>query len=341
MVIRLECTLFLMLFVWGTQSFSLQRCPGFQQKKSLSHHAVVSKNVDRQSGNQHPATYRNMLARRIRSTTQLNMGVESVSLESLDDYEATGEFLAKAIQVSLDQEWLKQDIHAEIGARVKEIYIEQRLAGQNDVFSLCNQIREQLEISSSAMFDTKVNNGPNAKTIALLVQSRLSEKINPPENSTAVNDEQEVLRLEEGACRRLARDLEGDFGRYQWLQRALDPYEIDWVEISTVMALSLGYRAGGEGTEIETLQKQFPDSPPLFSPFTSHLYSILEEADFPSNRDELDFLDEIIGQLLGQKAYQAALLEKDQDILARVFVVKWLYHARNFFNTSPIVISKP
>jgi len=113
------------------------------------------------------------------------------------------------------------------------------------------------------------------------------------------------------------------------------------VEISTVMALSLGYRAGGKGTEIETLQKQFPDSPPLFSPFTSHLYSILEEADFPSNRDELDFLDEIIGQLLGQKAYQAALLEKDQDILARVFVVKWLYHARNFFNTSPIVISKP
>ncbi|CAM9601292.1 unnamed protein product, partial [Heterosigma akashiwo] len=95
-----------------------------QQKKSLSHHAVVSKNVDRQSGNQHPATYRNMLARRFRSTTQLNMGVESVSLESLDDYEATGEFLAKAIQVSLDQEWLKQDIHAEIGARVKEIYIE-------------------------------------------------------------------------------------------------------------------------------------------------------------------------------------------------------------------------
>lgn len=56
---------------------------------------------------------------------------DGVTLNSLSDTHADGIFLKESIQRWLDEEYIPQDIHKELGEEVRKIYVEKRNAGNN------------------------------------------------------------------------------------------------------------------------------------------------------------------------------------------------------------------
>mmetsp|Transcript_5873 Transcript_5873/g.8060 ORF Transcript_5873/g.8060 Transcript_5873/m.8060 type:complete len:185 (-) Transcript_5873:269-823(-) len=73
------------------------------------------------------------------------MAVDSVTLEGLSNYEEDGAWLSEAIKVALDEEWLPQKVHEEIGERVKNIYVQKRNEGELEVTGILVAVGTELE----------------------------------------------------------------------------------------------------------------------------------------------------------------------------------------------------
>ena len=70
-------------------------------------------------------------------TTQLN-AIEVPSLDILtDDHEKEGARLAKSIAGWLDDEWLPQEIHVQMGESAKNSFIKARTSGKDEVRFVC------------------------------------------------------------------------------------------------------------------------------------------------------------------------------------------------------------
>ena len=68
---------------------------------------------------------------------------DGVTLNSLSDTHADGIFLKESIQRWLDEEYIPQDVHRELGEEVRKVYVSKRNAGNNPInFILVGHILE-------------------------------------------------------------------------------------------------------------------------------------------------------------------------------------------------------
>lgn len=75
-------------------------------------------------------------------------GIQNISLETLSsDHEAEGSRMAKSIAGWLDQEWMPQQVHIDMGDSAKKSYIEARKAGETDIMSVMFQVSSDLEVN--------------------------------------------------------------------------------------------------------------------------------------------------------------------------------------------------
>lgn len=75
------------------------------------------------------------------------MAIESMSVENRmsDDHEAEGERMAKSIALWLDDEWLPQEVHVQMGASAKASYVACRESGEAEVMSIMFSVASDLE----------------------------------------------------------------------------------------------------------------------------------------------------------------------------------------------------
>ncbi|KAK1746611.1 hypothetical protein QTG54_003218 [Skeletonema marinoi] len=90
------------------------------------------------------ATYRHKsLTTRLHA--EATNGVQLISLESLGgDHEAVGDNMGKAMAAWLDVEWMPQEIHVQMGIRVKNTYVQCRTDGKDDVAEIMTQVTDDL-----------------------------------------------------------------------------------------------------------------------------------------------------------------------------------------------------
>ncbi|CAJ1951541.1 unnamed protein product [Cylindrotheca closterium] len=71
--------------------------------------------------------------------------VQTVSLESLENHEDEGSYMAESIRKWLDDEWIPQDVHIKMAESAKKSYIACRESGQDDVMDILMAISNDLE----------------------------------------------------------------------------------------------------------------------------------------------------------------------------------------------------
>jgi hypothetical protein len=73
------------------------------------------------------------------------MAIEPASLEGLGtDHDQVGNEMAASIQRWLDQEWMPQTIHLQMGESAKQSYVKCRLRGDDDVATILIQVADDL-----------------------------------------------------------------------------------------------------------------------------------------------------------------------------------------------------
>mmetsp|Transcript_22667 Transcript_22667/g.29433 ORF Transcript_22667/g.29433 Transcript_22667/m.29433 type:complete len:324 (-) Transcript_22667:132-1103(-) len=253
------------------------------------------------------------------------MAVDSVTLEGLSNYEEDGAWLSEAIKVALDEEWLPQKVHEEIGERVKNIYVQLRKSGVHDMEQILEETTSLID-KAYINGDSEMDSGAVAGKIKALLTERL--QVNKESRTT--------ISLTQDDLQRLQREYADNFSRYRCLQNIMEGL-LDWGEISLIAALVNGYRLD-ENENIdnsnvpEEWRQAFP-SPPLFGS-DMKMFERLEET-FPKHPDELDLMDEMIGNLYGKESYQMAIDSDDRDVLSRSVLVKWLFHTHDFLEEFP------
>ena len=72
---------------------------------------------------------------------------DGVTLNSLSDTHADGIFLKESIQRWLDEEYIPQDVHEELGEEVRKVYVTKRNAGDIpiDFMLVCHMLENDLE----------------------------------------------------------------------------------------------------------------------------------------------------------------------------------------------------
>lgn len=73
--------------------------------------------------------------------------VQTVSLESLENHEQEGTFLAESIRKWLDDEWIPQEVHIKMAESAQKSYIKCRQNGDDDVMDILLAISNDLESS--------------------------------------------------------------------------------------------------------------------------------------------------------------------------------------------------
>ena len=79
--------------------------------------------------------------------TTIALSVQSFNLDATplsDDHEQIGKELAASLQRMLDEEWMPQAVHVQMGRDVMETYIACRTSGDADVASILTSVAEKL-----------------------------------------------------------------------------------------------------------------------------------------------------------------------------------------------------
>lgn len=151
-------------------------------------------------------------------------GITLPKPSSLESLQEESQWLAQQITDWLDGEWRQggaQAIHAEIGQRAGQIYVRQRMEGEDDLLSVLLAMGSELE----GMDFTQAFVGPwnvaNKTSELLLEYGRKGDGfVWPGEGET----EREGTKREEGEARRVAVavNLEDGFERMRFLRDLLD-----------------------------------------------------------------------------------------------------------------------
>lgn len=87
------------------------------------------------------------VARQRSSSTVAQMSVQAFNLEATqlsDDHEQIGQELAASLQRMLDEEWMPQAVHVQMGRDAMEAYVACRQSGDADVASILTNVAEKL-----------------------------------------------------------------------------------------------------------------------------------------------------------------------------------------------------
>ena len=177
---------------------------------------------------------------------------QGVTLASLTNHAEDAIFLQSSVRRWLDQEYIVQPVHEEIGNRCAAIYSESRRAGVSDLGEMLVTIGTQLE--GLDFKNAFVGAWDCANKCADLLMTRMELEL--CECAGDLSWAMEPRRLAE-----TAKELSSEFERYRFLQRFLEG-EVPLSAVAPVMALSLGFR-DGPATPAKTSQVQVQALAPL------------------------------------------------------------------------------
>lgn len=260
----------------------------------------------------------------VHSSSGAEAGVSLAGLVNLDD---DALYLSRAVQSWLDEEWIEQDVHAEIGHAVAAGYREARESlGYDDLLSVMMHIGSSLE--GVDMGDAFVGPWDVANTASDFIMARLGRE------TAACCTTAPTGQFSEQSVADVQVSLEGVFQRYKFLANLLEAEDPDtsvsWAEASVVVALLLGFRLreGGvvDASAVnEAWLASVGSSLPAIdagAPLLQTLRSGLPE----DGSDERDTLVQIAKSTYGEEAYRLAEREASPEFRARTVVAQWLIH---------------
>mmetsp|Transcript_14060 Transcript_14060/g.20087 ORF Transcript_14060/g.20087 Transcript_14060/m.20087 type:complete len:187 (+) Transcript_14060:39-599(+) len=125
-----------LLFVFQSQS-----CSAFSVANHLNSYGSIASKTRRKYALQNYKITTSTSS----SPTKL-FAIEAATVQSLQgDHEEEGIRLANSLASYLDNEWMPQEVHGRMGDVVKDIYIECRLNGDDDIMSIMVKTSETLE----------------------------------------------------------------------------------------------------------------------------------------------------------------------------------------------------
>uniref|UniRef100_A0A7S2UZ53 Uncharacterized protein n=1 Tax=Fibrocapsa japonica TaxID=94617 RepID=A0A7S2UZ53_9STRA len=275
---------------------------------------------------------------------------------------AEAEWLGKAVQTHLDEEWIAQECHAELGNVCKDVYMQLHEEGKTQIMDVVVAVGEALE--KVDMGDAYVGAWDVANLCSDFLMQRLDD--HEPIGCSAVSsvpfpgEEEGISSSEEEddaveptalkwmftkeAVEETTEAMSTNWRRYLFQQNFLEPSEdeaMTWPHMSTIVAMLLNYKppttpGGPVGTEDveERWREGYPEPPNVFLEKDNTAFLEMLELDYPENPDDLDFLDEFIDQLYGMEAHKLACKSGDVEFSQRRTIVKWLQD-RNFLASFP------
>lgn len=275
-----------------------------------------------------------------------------VSMNGLVNTEEDGVFLEQMITRFLDEEWIEQDVHKAIGAKVRAEYVRARERGVSDVGELLLIIGAELE--NFDMADAYVNGWDVANKVSDLLMLRMERELcscagdfgRPEEGMTQTMQTMQECMLD------VQDTLKSEFKRYKWLQEFLDK-EQGWLGAEVAFLLTVGYRfvqtetaetdtdhdGGGRGASSQGLViRRQPELTPLgwetlpmeleveggasFDGARVRSMMDLMKQDLPENGDATNI---IIDSIAGVEMHKIMRERGTQDDLDRITLCKWLY----------------
>ncbi|CAM9530301.1 unnamed protein product [Discosporangium mesarthrocarpum] len=264
-------------------------------------------------------------------------------LPPAEDSEAYASFLADSIMQHLDQEWLPQDCHRDIGLKVGDIYRKFVKEGNPELSSLVMEIGTGLETFD--MGDSFVGPWDIANVVSDFIMARMgaetsacstklpdlpqaaSEVASSHGNEHMGPDGRFELVAED--VKRIRKELTSEFSRYRFLVGFMGE-SVEWSDMDVLMAIYQGYTPG-EGENVRSVWRQaFPGSMPPRLEKTNGVVEALE-AEFPEEPDAREGLEVIVLSVYGEDAvkFDEGDAEKgippDEGYLKRAAICKWLY----------------
>lgn len=278
-------------------------------------------------------------------------GVQLPPIEQSDLYSS---FLARAIQIHLDREWMPQECHVDIGNEVARIYLESVVkGGATDLNQLIMDVGTGLE--SYDMGDAFVGGWDVANIMSDFMLEKMGlETIScsckiPEELLLQHGDPAPALVLTTKKVQELQILLEEDFDRYKWLTNLLLE-SVEWEEANLIMAIFLGYRPKAENENSNVSSAVHHDESlvdivwrergagrlPNFEIDVDLIHML--DAELPTSEEDREALDDFVNQLVGEEYRKAVEAESDGycTFMRRVMVTKWLYF-KDFLTTETLV----
>ena len=217
-----------------------------------------------------------------RITTSLQAVEDGVPLTSID-FENEGKYLSASIKQYLDDEFIKQDIHAIIGDAVGAVYVAERSNGVSDLGDMLLRVGGALETLD--MKEAFVGPWDVANKVADLLMFRMGRELcsctedlskftEDDISRSSYNPKNAVFVVFDGGFTKTSNfssksaivsadcmksnleNLYNEFQRYTFLRDFADG-DISWSEVHPVIAACLGFRAENDVVvQIEELTPQ-------------------------------------------------------------------------------------
>eukprot|EP00953_Heterococcus_sp_UTEX-ZZ885_P031584 16557-Heterococcus_DN1.PRE.4 len=284
----------------------------------------------------------------LHSTTQtaeqgFGGGIQLPDKEQAADY---SKFLARAVQLHLDQEWLTQACHEQIGAEVANIYlssaVERGVTDLNELIMDVGTGLESFDMGDAFVGAWDVANVVSDFMIAYMGLETAACSFKLPEGLT----EAAAVSFTADEAQALSLALDGEFERYRWLGKFMEEL-VGWEEANRIMAISLGYRPAAEiggalddSAVADVWRSRGTPGAPDFSTELSVL--AIAEAQLPQHPDDQEAMEDFLEVVYGEEAKKmadASTGADSEEYRRRAVVFKWLYN--NDFLKSKLAVAAP
>jgi len=298
-----------------------------------------------------------------RLSNQVENGVDLTFLQNVDE---DSNFLGSSICSWLDNEYIKQSIHADIGKKVSEIYYEERSQGTTDLGQMLMRVGTVLE--SFDMGDAFVNAWDVANKVSDLLMVRMDRELcscagdmsaysntqpkdlddklnlmNNPSTGDLLTNAIPPIQLSSAVLQREAVDLRPTFERYLFLREFLEG-DVYWDRMHIAIALVLGFRTHNNEDRVVHNASLAPHgweslvSVPSFSDGTDDLVTSRLTEDLPEDVGAMDIMMESVAGIEGYKMLKKEAIT-DQDVERRLLVTQWMYVNGFLIDDFPSTIS--
>jgi hypothetical protein len=289
----------------------------------------------------------------LHSTTQTTEqgfggGIQLPDKEQAADY---SKFLARAVQLHLDQEWLPQACHEQIGAEVASIYLSSAVErGVTDLNELVMDVGtglESFDMGDAFVGAWDVANVVSDFMIAYMGLETAACSFKLPEGLTDTAAAAVAVTFTADEAQALSFALDGEFERYRWLGKFMEEL-VGWEEANRIMAISIGYmpaaESGGaldDSAVADVWRSRGTAGAPDFSTELSVL--AIAEAQLPQHPDDQEAMEDFLEVVYGEEAKKMADANTDADseeYRRRAVVFKWLYN-NDFLKCTLAVAAAP
>ncbi|CAM9563809.1 unnamed protein product [Choristocarpus tenellus] len=265
-----------------------------------------------------------------------------VTLPPVEESDAYASFLAEGIMTHLDQEWMPQECHREIGLEAAKVYLQIVQKGTTHLSDLVLELGTHLE--SFDMGEAFVGPWDIANLVSDFIMAKMGaetslcstripdtiEARGSSSSKSVTTETRSTFELFSADVKRMDRKLRSEFSRYRFLMEFIDE-AIEWSDMNVVMAMYQGYTPDGGNDNVRTVwRERFPGAMPPRLEVAEGVVEALE-ADFPEDPEELEGLGVIISSIYGEEGKEQGEgdpengIPADEKYMKRATVCKWLY----------------